>query len=169
MADGYEPETNTVYQFHGCHWHVHTCLKNRTRRQQKRYKDTCRIDQLIKNNGWDTKYGLVSTWECGEPILKKVRFEKKIMSYPHSMVYDFEARLVPLNERPTDDLAYLSRYIEVSVAVHDTLNEERVEEPVYLVDKNPGRLVERFIEAATGKQKAIATVVMKQHPYPSDF
>ena len=91
------------------------------------------------------------------------------MSYPHSMVYDFEARVVPLNERPTDDLAYLSRYIEVSVAVHDTLNEERVEEPVYLVDKNPGRLVERFIEAATGKQKAIATVVMKQHPYPSDF
>ena len=37
LVDGYEPETNTVYQFHGCHWHGHTCLKNRTRRQQKRY------------------------------------------------------------------------------------------------------------------------------------
>ena len=53
LVDG-EPETNTVYQFHGC-------IKNRTKRQQKRYKDTCRIDRLIKNNGWDTKYNLVST------------------------------------------------------------------------------------------------------------
>ena len=47
LVDGYEPETNTLYQFHGCHWHGHTCLKNRTRRQQKRYKDTCRIAGLI--------------------------------------------------------------------------------------------------------------------------
>ena len=70
LVDGYEPETNTVYQFHGCHWHGHTCLKNRTKRQQKRHKDTCQIDWLIKNNGWDTKYNLVSTWECEEPILK---------------------------------------------------------------------------------------------------
>ena len=35
LVDGYEPETNTVYQFHGCHWHGHTCLKNRTKKQQK--------------------------------------------------------------------------------------------------------------------------------------
>ena len=46
------------------------------------------------------------------------------MPYPHFMVYDSEARLVPLNERPTDDLTYLSRHIEISVAVHDTLSEE---------------------------------------------
>ena len=57
-----EPETNT--------WHGHTCLKDRTRRQQKRYKDTCQINWLVKNNGWDTKYSLVSTWQCEEAILK---------------------------------------------------------------------------------------------------
>ena len=72
LVDGNGPETNTVYQFHGCHWHGHTCLKNRTKRQQKRYKDTYQIDWLIKNNGWDTKYNLVSTWECEESILKNV-------------------------------------------------------------------------------------------------
>ena len=38
LVDGYEPETNTVYQFHGFHWHRHTCLKNRTKRQQKSIK-----------------------------------------------------------------------------------------------------------------------------------
>ena len=78
----------------------------------------------------------MSTLECEEPILKKMRFEKEFTPYPHFIVYDFEARLVPLNEHPTDDLTYLSRHIEISVAVYDTLSEERKEEPVYLVDKN---------------------------------
>ena len=49
------------------------------------------------------------------------------------------------------------------------MSEEREEEPVYLVDKNPEHLVERFIQAVTEKQKAIARDVLKQHPYPSDF
>ena len=165
LIDGYEPETNTVYQFHGCHWHGHTCLKNRTKRQQKRYEDTCQIDWLIENNGWDTKYNLVSTWECEEPILKKVRLEKKFTPYPHFIVYDFEAILAPLNEHPTDDLTYLSRHIPISVAVYDTLSKE----PVYLVDENPERLIQQFIEVLTEKQEAIAADVLKQHPYPSDF
>ena len=26
LFDGYEPVANTVYQFHGFHWHGHTCL-----------------------------------------------------------------------------------------------------------------------------------------------
>ena len=83
LVDGYERETNTVYQFHGCHWRGHTCLKNRTKRQQKRYKDTCQIDWLIENNGWYTKYNLVSTWECEKPILKKARLEKEFTPYLH--------------------------------------------------------------------------------------
>ena len=108
LVDGYEPETKIVYQFHGCYSHGHTCLKNRTKRQQKRYKDTCDIDLLIKNNGWDTKYNLVSTWKCEEPILKKVWFEKDFTPYSHLIVYDFETILAPLNEHPTDNLTYLS-------------------------------------------------------------
>ena len=46
----------------------------------------------------------MSIWECEEPILKRMRFEKEFTPYPHFIVYDFEARLVPLNERPTDNL-----------------------------------------------------------------
>ena len=92
-------------------------------------------------------------------------FEKKFTPYPHFIVYDFEAILVSLNEHPTDDLTYLSRHIPISVAVHDTLSKE----PVYLVDENPERFIERFIEVLTEKQEAIAVDVLKQHPYPSDF
>ena len=91
----------------------------------------CQIDWPIANNGWDTKYNLVSTWECEEPMLKKVWLEKEFMPYPHFIVY--EAILTPLSEHPTDDLTYLPRHILISVAVHDTLSKE----PVYLVDKNP--------------------------------
>ena len=39
-----EPGTNPVYQFHGCYGHGHICLKNRTKRQKKRYKDPSQID-----------------------------------------------------------------------------------------------------------------------------
>ena len=151
MIDVYEPETNTIYQLDGCHWHGHKYLKNYTKRQQKRYKDTSQIDRLIKNNGWDAKYNLVSAWKCEEPILENVRFEKKFKPYPHFIVYDFEAILVPLNEHPADDLTYLSSHIPISVAVHDTLSKG----PVHLVDENPERLIERFIEVLTEKQEAI--------------
>ena len=128
-------------------------VRNRTKRQQKRYKDTCQIDGLIKNNGWDTKYNILSTWECEEPILKKVKFEKRFTPYPHFVVYDFEAISPLFNEHPTtDDLtSYLSSHIPISVAVHDTLSKGAK----YLVDS----LKERFIEVLTEKQEAIATDV----------
>ena len=138
MIDGYEPEGKTVYQFHGCHWYEHVCLKNCTKRQQERYKNTSQIDWLIKNNGWDAKYNLVSTWECEKLILKMVWFEKKYTPYSHFMVYDFEAILVPINEHPTGDLTYLSRHIAISVAIHDTFKKETV----CLVDENPKCLIE---------------------------
>ena len=90
----------------------------------------------------------MSTWECEEPILKKVWLEKEFTPYPHFMVFDFEAILAPLNEHPTDDLTYLSRHIPISVAIQETLRKD----PVYLVDENPKRLIERFIEVLTGRQ-----------------
>ena len=73
--------------------------------------------------------------------------------------------LAPLNKHPTDDLTYLSRYIPISVVVHDTLSKE----PVYLVDENPEGLIERFIEVLVEKQEVIVADALKQHPYPSDF
>ena len=61
-----------------------------------------------------------------------MRFEKEFTPYPHFLVYDFEATLVPLNEHPTDDMTYLSRHIEISVAVHDTLSEDRESGSLYI-------------------------------------
>ena len=80
-------------------------------------------------------------------------------------MYDFEAILALLNEHPTDDLTYLSKYISIRVPIHDTLSKERV----YLVDENPERLIKLFIEVLKEKQEAVVVDVLKQHPYPSDF
>ena len=85
--------------------------------------------------------------------------------YSHFIVYDFEAILALLNEHPTDDLMYLSKHKPISVAIHDTLSNK----PVYLVDENAKRLVERSIKVLTEKQEAIFADVLKQHLYPSDF
>ena len=65
--------------------------------KKKRYEDTCQIHWLIENNGWYTKYNLVSTWQCEEPILKKIRLEKKFTPYSRFIVYDFEAILALFN------------------------------------------------------------------------
>ena len=35
-VDCFEPKTNTVYYFYGCHWHGHTRMKNRTKRPKMR-------------------------------------------------------------------------------------------------------------------------------------
>ena len=80
-------------------------------------------------------------------------------------MYDFEATVAPLNEHPTDDFTYLWRHTPISVAIRNTLGKE----PVYLVDENPKRLIERFIKVLTEKQQTIVAVVLKQRPYPSDF
>ena len=53
----------------------------------------------------------------------------------------------------------------IRVAVHDKLSKE----PVYLVDKNPKRLIKRFIEVVIENQEAIAEESLRQHPYPSEF
>ena len=123
------------------------------------------MDWLIKNNGRDTKYNLVSTQECEEPIFKKVWFENEFTPYPHFMVYGFEAILAVLNEHPRDGLTYLSRHIPISVGIHDTLSKR----PVYLVDDNPKSLIQQFIEVLTGKQEAIAADVLRQYSYASYF
>eukprot|EP00111_Clytia_hemisphaerica_P014186 TCONS_00041784-protein len=70
-VDGYEPETNTVYQYNGCKWHGRTCLGNRTNRQKKCYYSTKTRDYHIVNNG----YNLVKVWECEKPELSNKFFE----------------------------------------------------------------------------------------------
>ena len=139
--------------------------------QRERYLDTLTIDRFIENNGVDTlthknsKFNLVRVWECEKPYKKSVKFEKEFRWYPQFIVHDWEAIQTPLNEQPTDDLTYITKHVPVSVAICDTLSGE----PVYLVDKDPEKLVEKFMDALSKKRDAIVKDVETKYPYPSDF
>ena len=104
-------------------------------------------------------------WECGKPMLKKLWFEKEFTPYLHFTVYDYEAMLEELNEKPKDDLTYLSGQTPISVATYDTLSKE----PVYLVDESLECLIERFMEVLTEKHEEKVSEILKQHPHPPDF
>ena len=170
-VDGYEHETRTIYQFHGCKWHGDTCIKDRTKKQRKRYRDTLAIDRLIENNGVDSlthknsKFNLLRAWECEKPYKKSVKFEKEFRPYPHFIVHDWEAIQKFLNEQPTDYLTYITKHVPVSVAIYDTLSGENV----YLVDKDPEKLVEKFMNVSSKKRDGIVKYVDTKYLYPSDF
>jgi hypothetical protein len=65
-VNGYDPFTNTVYQFHGCYWHGHNCWMIKTVKDQKwregrqaKYDKTVKTTALIRRQG----YQVVEMWE----------------------------------------------------------------------------------------------------------
>lgn len=66
IVDGYDPDTNTVYQFHGDYWHGNPDVYDQNKIHGHRnktygelYNNTMRIDNEIKSYG----YNLVTMWE----------------------------------------------------------------------------------------------------------
>ena len=73
-ADGYNPKTNTIYEFHGCYWHgCPKCYKDRdtiirsNKSREKVYQDTLKKEQKIKDLG----YNLHVCWEHENCVLVK--------------------------------------------------------------------------------------------------
>ena len=81
-VDGYDSQTNTVYEFQGCFWHgCPKCYPNRTE-AHKRLEGRCFDDvysytkkklQFLQDKG----YNVVTIWECEWTKLKKKRVEIK--------------------------------------------------------------------------------------------
>jgi hypothetical protein len=72
-ADGYDPHTNTIYEFHGCFWHGCSCKKNNLDEsikliQEIRYRKTLEREEFIKSQG----YSLITMWECQWKNLLKI-------------------------------------------------------------------------------------------------
>ena len=160
-VDGYEPETNTVYQYHGCYWHGCTCQKDRTKKQFARYVDTICLDKHIERNN----YNLVVVWECENPDKSNKWFEKKFIPYPDYIVFDFEARFEVINEERTSDLTYKSRHIQLSVGISDSFTNKAV----YCVDADPKKLVQKFMGVLQDKWLTITENVKAKLPFPVDF
>ena len=48
LVDGYEPETNTMYQFHRCNWHGYKCFKDRQEDNKRDIRIRVRLIGLLK-------------------------------------------------------------------------------------------------------------------------
>ena len=103
-VDGYHPETKTVFQFHGCHWHgcfqcfpnpeqrtevIHVDENNNEITREAAYQRTLKRSELIRFLG----YRLVERWEHEEPSpwWNDKLPPKRNETYPHAIVFDFES------------------------------------------------------------------------------
>ena len=167
FVDGYEPKTRTIFQYHGCKWHGCPCQKSgssgqsskeRNSLDEKKYSKTIELQEKMKEQG----FKLFSVWECEKPELKKMELEKEFRPYPYFIVYDFEALHKKMDEPQTEELVITSRHVPVSVAINDNLTNE----PVFIVDQDPGNLINSFMEELKKRQIKIAQMVECLYPQP---
>ena len=160
-VDGYEPESNTIFQYHGCKWHGCPCRKERNSPEEaliaeQRYAKTIELEKKIKEQG----FKIVSVWECEKPEMKKKRFCKKFRPYPYFIVYDFEAICQKINEKQTDELTITAKHIPVSVAINDNLTKK----PSFIVEEGPKKLAEKFVVELLKRASKIEETVWLSNP-----
>ena len=162
-VDGYEPKSNTIFQYHGCKWHGCPCQKRKERNSleeersaDQRYAKTIELEKKMKEQG----FKIVSVWECEKPELKKKRFFKKFRPYPYFIVYDFEAICHKINEKQTDELEITAKHIPVSVAINDNLTKK----PSFIVEEDPKELIKKFVVELLKRAREIEETVWLSNP-----
>ena len=162
-VDGYEPKSNTIFQYHGCKWHGCPCQKRKERNSleeersaEQRYAKTIELEKKMKEQG----FKIVSVWECEKPELKKKRFCKKFRPYPYFIVYDFEAICQKINEKQTDELEIIAKHIPVSVAINDNLTKK----PSFIVEEDPKKLIKKFVVELLKRARQIEETVWLSNP-----
>ncbi|EDO45322.1 predicted protein, partial [Nematostella vectensis] len=154
LVDGYEPQSKTVFQFHGCKWHGCPCSSD----DEKRYNETLVMEKKIRDLGFKD----VSVWEHDNPKLSDMTLEKKFTTYPYFILFEFEALLRKLSREMTDDLTFNTKHIPVSVANADNFTND----PTFLVDASPEELIKGFIADLEHRRKAIVEKVAREYPLP---
>ena len=160
-VDGYNHETRTVFQYHGCHWHgCRKCYPNDRNKiiarndhtREDRFKATVKRTKALRAAG----YHVIKAWACevGEIDVELPR--PQTQSFPHAILYDFEA-CGDKNHRkePTGMLTIENAHVPISVSVGDTLDRE----PTHICEKNPAELVRKYMEEFERCGKNIRTKV----------
>ena len=158
-VDGYHPETRTVFQHHGCHWHgCAQCYQKPAERQE-----------VVRR---DKQGRIITRQEAYEDTLKRTQdlpwaatrgLEKQTETYPYTIVYDFESyQDTSKAERPTRDLLYESEHVPISVSIADTLHPE----PEYIVSRDPAELIHRFYQSLERRYEAIIADVVDKFGLP---
>ena len=164
-VDGYNPEKQIVFQYHGCHWHG--CPKcypydrdriidrgNKTR--EDLYIATKKRTAYLRKAG----YRVIEAWACqvGENFVEQLP-KTQTKSYPHAILYDFEA-YGDNNQRkePTDSLTIENAHVPISVSIGDTLEREQT----HICDRDPEKLIRKFMKELERRGKNIRTQVREE-------
>ena len=98
-VDGYDTNTNTVYQFHGCYWHGHECWMTKNVKDQKwretrqsKYDKTVKTTTLIQTQ----RYKVVEKWEYH--FRNEIRRNDKLKTFCDSRKPPTPQRSVTENE-----------------------------------------------------------------------
>ena len=162
-VDGYDSKTETIFKYYRCKQHGCPCQKKKEshtieeeRRADQKYAETIELEKKMK----EQSLKIVSVWECEKPELKKKRFCKKFKPYPYFIVYDFEAIFKKINEKQTDELTITAKHIPVSVAINDNLTKK----PSFIVEEDPKKLAERFVDELLKRASEIEEKVGSANP-----
>ena len=175
-VDGYHPETHTVFQYHGCHWHgCRQCYpdaaqRNEVVRRDKQGRPITRkiaygLTLMRTKHLRESGYTVVEKWEHEEPApWKNTRCpDKQTVTYPHAVVYDFESYQDKSKAAcPTHDLSFDSEHVPISVSIADTLNPE----PEYIASKDPNELIHLFYQSLERRHAAIVADVEERYLPP---
>ena len=160
-VDGYVHKEKLVLQYHGCYWHgCPKCYHDRDkiiergdRTREDLFQATKRRTAYLRKEG----YRVIECWagEGGDKYIEQLP-EAKTKSYPHAILYDFEA-YGDNNQRkePTDSLTIENVHVPISVSIGDTLERE----PTHICEKDPTELVRKFAEELERRGKNIRTKV----------
>ena len=90
---------------------------------------------------------------------------KRNETYPHAIVFDFEAYQDKTKaSNPTRDLSYESEHVPISVSIADTMNPE----PEYICSKDPEELIRLFYQSLVQRRLIIKDDVEERY-MPEDL
>jgi hypothetical protein len=64
LVDGYDTKTNTIYQFHGCYFHGHSCINPKNEKEKKLKEKRKERTEMITNYFTEKGFNVVEMYEC---------------------------------------------------------------------------------------------------------
>jgi len=143
-VDGYDSKTNTVFQFHGCHWNgCHHCFLNSREEiiNHGHMRENCFLTMAARTQALrEAGYCVIEKWECDMPKTGKALPWIEMKTYSHAILYDFESHSAQ-KQAVTDVLMYESVHVPISVSITDTLERD----PMHICDANKKELIKKFM------------------------
>jgi len=156
-----QPKTRTVFQYHGCsfhgcpkcfpHYHEQMIINN-GKTPEELYQATLNRTAFLRESG----YEVIEAWSCEVGHLKGELPRTETKTYPHAILYDFEAYGDNNHWKElTPALMIENAHMPISVSVGDTLERE----PTHICKRDPVELVRKFMEELERRGKNIRAQV----------